>query len=98
MIFVEIWRSRTGKIAIAVLLVVSVLVGIFLYREFTSQQTCVTGLENPDETVCFDNMAEALSYISDGAIVLPPDASQEEIDAAINQYNSEMATLEANGE
>ena len=98
MIFVEIWRSRKGKIAIAVLLIVSILLGFFLYRTFTRHQSCVTSVENPNENVCFNSMAEALSYISDGAIVLPPDASQEEIDAAINQYNSEMATREANSE
>jgi hypothetical protein len=98
MIFVEKWQSRKGKITIAVLLVVSILVGFFLYREFTSEQSCVSSIENPNENICFNSMAEALSYISEGAIILPADASQEEIDAAINQYNSEMATREANGE
>jgi hypothetical protein len=107
MIFYKAKRSnRKVKAIVGIVLVLSLLGGFFLYRYFTSEESCVQMAypdgENPassEETFrCFASQAEALSYISDGRIVLPENASPEEIDAAINQYNSEMATREANGE
>jgi hypothetical protein len=98
MIFREILRSNKGKLALAVLIILGIFGSIFLFGASRREQSCVTSIENPAENVCFDTMAEALAYSSHGAIVLPPDASQEDIATAIAQYNSEMATQESEGE
>jgi hypothetical protein len=97
MIFREILMSNKGKLALAVVIILGIFGSIFFFSASRREQSCVTSIENPAENVCFDSMAEALSYSSHGAIVLPPDASQEQIATAIAEYNAEMATEEAQG-
>jgi hypothetical protein len=72
-----------------IFLVVGVIVGITA----SQPQHCVAAAPVSGTAtvttspICFRTQAEALTHLSNGEIQLAPDASGEEIDAAIEAYN-----------
>lgn len=95
-----IWSSRT-LLGIALVMLALVLAGIAWSRSQPERHCVYDGVtivesgtdkvvsSNPGEVRCFSSFAEAVNYATDGAVVLPVDSSNDEVNAALSEYYSE---------
>jgi hypothetical protein len=79
-------RNRLIIIVALGLLLVGIYIRVFAHKE----EHCVartypegTAPLTSEEPICFRTQAEAIAYATNGRIVLPPNASQNEIDYAL---------------
>ena len=75
------WFSFTG---ITILLIIFLVSALYLTLSFREEH-CTSSLDIPPTRPekCFDTQVEAIYYATDGRIDLPDDATQEEINHAL---------------
>lgn len=85
---------RPRVVIIAIVCLFLLFSGIYVYTRIHSPQHCVmevqpegSSVPSSNETHCFATQAEAINYGSGGRIDLPPDASQSDIDKALNNQS-----------